>query len=303
MFVELQGDSIFAVVCTDRNSAIGRGNELLYHISDDLKRFKALTLEKTVVMGRATLESLPGGRPLPKRENIVLSRDPSYTVEGAKVLHSVEETIGYLAERDQVAIMGGEQIYRQFLPYLDTVYLTLVEDEAEDADKSFPALTEEDGWEIAEQSAQLEENGIKYRYITYRRFKGNLAKEHIKEAKNDAFAPLIAAAQTLAEDIPQGGQGMLLQSEKGEVYTLLSPKPIDSAAAEELMAKLKEKGDTKIGKLICLWDNGDVDLPSMSFREALLRLDEGNADAAILLCAGARFRGVKLRATMPIGQK
>ncbi len=161
---------MFAVVCTDKNNAIGRGQDLLYHISDDLKRFKSLTLGKTVVMGRATLESLPGGRPLPKRENIVLSRDPSYTVEGATVLHSVEEVLAYLADKpaDQVAVMGGAQIYELLLPYTDTVYLTLVDDEAEKPDKFFPALPEAE-WRITEESGPLEENGTKYRYITYTR--------------------------------------------------------------------------------------------------------------------------------------
>jgi len=163
---------VFCVVCTDLNYAIGRGNELLYHISDDLKRFRALTTGKVVVMGRATLESMPGGKPLPKRDNIVLSRNTEYKVDGAVVVNSAEQLIEYLGKNydsENVALIGGDNVYKQFLEYCDTVYLTMVERETPGADKFFPNLSELPEWKVVEESEEMYDGEIKYRYITYKK--------------------------------------------------------------------------------------------------------------------------------------
>ena len=106
------------ILARDENWAIGKGGNLLCHTPGDLKFFKEKTLGKTVVMGRATLESLPGSKPLPKRTNIVLSANKDYKVEGALVVHSTEELMENLAKynTDDVMIIGGEKVYKEFLP-------------------------------------------------------------------------------------------------------------------------------------------------------------------------------------------
>ena len=150
-----------AIVAVAENGGIGKDNELLFRISADLKRFKELTSGHTVIMGRKTLQSLPGGRGLPNRRNIVITRDPDFTAERAEVVHSVEEALA-LAD-DDAFVIGGDSIYRAMLPYCDKVYLTKVYASAE-ADAFFPTL---DGWQIATQSEIMEENGISFQYVDY----------------------------------------------------------------------------------------------------------------------------------------
>lgn len=163
---------MYCVVCTDLNYAIGRGNELLYHISEDLRRFRALTLGKAIIMGRTTLETMPGKKPLPKRDNIILSRDSELSIYGAVVLHSEEELLEYLRSRyksDDVAVIGGESVYGQLLQYCDTVYLTMVEDEFFGADKFFPRISELAEWSLVEESDEMSDGNKKYRYLTYKK--------------------------------------------------------------------------------------------------------------------------------------
>lgn len=150
-----------AIVAVAENGGIGKDNELLFRISADLKRFKELTSGHTVIMGRKTLQSLPGGRGLPNRRNIVITHAPDFTAERAEVVHSAEEALA-VADKDAFVI-GGESIYRAMLPYCDKVYLTKVYASA-DADAFFPPL---DGWQIAAESELQEENGLTFRYIDY----------------------------------------------------------------------------------------------------------------------------------------
>lgn len=150
-----------AIVAVAENGGIGKDNELLFRISADLKRFKELTSGHTVIMGRKTLQSLPGGRGLPNRRNIVITHDPDFTAERAEVVHSVEEALA-LAD-DDAFVIGGASIYRAMLPYCDKVYLTKVYASA-DADAFFPTL---DGWQIVAESEPMEENGLTFRYIDY----------------------------------------------------------------------------------------------------------------------------------------
>ncbi|MDO4810669.1 MAG: dihydrofolate reductase [Eubacteriales bacterium] len=150
-----------AIAAVAANGGIGKDNELLFRISADLKRFKALTSGHTVIMGRKTLQSLPGGRGLPNRRNIVITHDPDFTAERAEAVHSVEEALA-LADNDAFVI-GGESIYRAMLPYCDKVYLTRVYADPE-ADAFFPAL---DGFHIAAESELMEENGLCFQYADY----------------------------------------------------------------------------------------------------------------------------------------
>lgn len=152
-----------AIVAISENGGIGKDNGLLFHISADLKRFKELTSGHTVIMGRKTLQSLPGGRGLPHRRNIVITRDPDFTAERAEIVHSVDEALA-LAEEDAFVI-GGASIYQAMLPYCDKVYLTKVYADAE-ADVFFPSLS---GWQVVRRSEMQEENGLRFQYIDYTR--------------------------------------------------------------------------------------------------------------------------------------
>ena len=160
------------ILAADKNWAIGNKGGLLCHLPGDLKFFKEKTTGKTVVMGRGTLESLPGKKPLPKRENIVMSSNPDYVVEGATVVHSHEELFEYLKgkDSDEVMVMGGGRVYKDLLPYCDTCYITKIY-ESFDADTWFVNLDEMPEFEVAWESDLQEENGIEYRFFEYRRKK------------------------------------------------------------------------------------------------------------------------------------
>lgn len=130
------------IVAIDRKGAIGRRGELLYHISADLRRFKALTTGHTVVMGRKTFESLPKGA-LPNRRNIVVSRQTGFSAPGIEVAHSLEAALG-MADSSDIYIIGGAEIYRQALPLADRLLLTVIDAETPDADTFFPAMPLDD---------------------------------------------------------------------------------------------------------------------------------------------------------------
>lgn len=130
-----------AIAALTRNRCIGNNNELPWHFPEDMKHFRRKTRSRVVIMGRKTFESI--GRPLPKRVNIVLTRDPEWTAEGVHVVHSKEETFSKVeVVRDTTLtpiVIGGEQIYRLFLPEITTIHLTLVKREIV-GDTFFPKL-------------------------------------------------------------------------------------------------------------------------------------------------------------------
>lgn len=158
------------ILATDKKWAIGCDGGLLVHLPGDLAFFKEKTLNKVVVMGRTTLESLPGGKPLPKRINVVMTRDELYSKEGVTVVHSIEELNDFLKDynTDDVFIIGGEQVYKQFLPYSDTVYITKIYDEFK-ADRYFVNMDEEADFHITWESEMQEENGLEYQFFKYDR--------------------------------------------------------------------------------------------------------------------------------------
>ena len=129
------------IVAVDSNWAIGCKNQLLISIPADHKMFRKETLGKVVVLGRKTLETFPNGLPLSQRTNIILSNNIDYKVKDATVVHSIEELLEELKQYDtnDVYIIGGETVYRQILPYVDTVHVTKIEREYE-ADAFFPNL-------------------------------------------------------------------------------------------------------------------------------------------------------------------
>lgn len=153
-----------AIVCVDKSWAIGRGNALLFHISADLRRFKALTTGRTVVMGKNTLLSLPGGKPLPNRRSIVVSTTLAPR-EGIELARSAEEAAA-LAGEDAV-LMGGAQLYRALLGRCDRVLVTQVDATAEGADAFFPDLDASPDWRAETVGDWQEENGLRFRYVDY----------------------------------------------------------------------------------------------------------------------------------------
>ena len=160
------------IVAVDENWAIGNKGELLVRIPNDMKMFRQETTGKVVVLGRKTMETFPQGKPLPNRENIVLSKSLEYKVDGAEVLHSIEEVLEYVKEYDtkDVYIIGGDSIYAQFLPYCDTAHVTKIEHKYE-ADTFFPNLDLDEEWEVSAESDEQTYFDIPYYFMKYTRRK------------------------------------------------------------------------------------------------------------------------------------
>lgn len=156
-----------AIVNVSKDWGIGRGNDLLVRIPEDLKRFRQMTLGGTVILGRSTLAGFPGGAPLPGRRNIVLSRDPAFSAGEAFVCRDAKEVLQAVSgsDPDTVFVIGGESVYREFLPICRRVFVTRVDTDAS-ADRFFPDL-DRLGWRRTEESASMESGGLSYRYLTY----------------------------------------------------------------------------------------------------------------------------------------
>ena len=158
--------SIIAAVSEDLG--IGNDNELLWHIPEDLKRFKRLTYGNTVLMGRRTWESLPR-KPLPGRKNIVITDIPEECFEGSVTAYSIEDALSKCGKEEEIFIIGGGSIYKQFMPLADRLYITHVHRKAP-ADVYFPEI-DPDIWEVVdkEEFQGTEDHGIPYAYIIYER--------------------------------------------------------------------------------------------------------------------------------------
>lgn len=135
------------IVAVDRHWGIGKNGRLLVSIPEDQRLFREETLGKTVIMGRKTLESLPGGKPLYGRNTLILSRDPKYQVKGARCFHDMEDVLEAVSgiDPEDIFVAGGEEIYREFLPYCRTAHVTYI-DYVYEADKYCPNLDEDPQW-------------------------------------------------------------------------------------------------------------------------------------------------------------
>ena len=156
------------IVAVDENWAIGKDGDQLCYISTDLKRFKELTTGHPVILGRRTLATFPGGRPLKGRRNLILSRDPAFLPEGAEVFRDVESLLSQAPEDS--FIIGGESVYKALLPYCDRVYVTKIS-RSFPADTWFPNLDEDPSWQVGREEPPLEDGGLSFRYVTYERVK------------------------------------------------------------------------------------------------------------------------------------
>ncbi len=159
---------ISIIVAVARNWAIGKDNKLLWHISKDLKRFKKITEGHQVIMGKKTFESLPNA-PLPNRTNIVISDNETDCYEGCKTVYSIEEAIELCDEKEESFVIGGGSIYRQFLPYANKLYLTLVHKDFE-ADTFFPEI-DLNNWNLMEKEDinNDPQNDFKYSFLIFER--------------------------------------------------------------------------------------------------------------------------------------
>ena len=152
------------IVAVDQNWAIGKDGDQLVYLKEDLKRFKALTLGHPVILGRKTLATFPGGRPLKGRRNLILSRTMGEAPEGAEVFSTAEKLLA--AAPGDSFVIGGASVYEQLLPWCDTAYVTKI-DRAFPADRFFPDLDASPEWEAVEESASLEQEGLFFCYVTY----------------------------------------------------------------------------------------------------------------------------------------
>ena len=166
------------IAAVDENWGIGKNGGLLLRVPADMKRFRLLTTEGVVVLGRKTMDTFPQKQPLPNRTNVILTTRGDYRVgstssgtgKNVKIVHSMEEATRLLETypQDQVFIIGGESIYRQFLPYCNECLITHFE-RAYDADAYFPNLEKDPVWELTEESEEQVYFDTTYTFRTYRR--------------------------------------------------------------------------------------------------------------------------------------
>ena len=158
------------IVAVDKNWGIGYKNQLLVSIPADMRFFKETTTGKVVIMGKNTLESFPGGKALANRTNIVVALEKNYKVPNATVVYSIEEALEEAKKYDtnDVYVIGGASIYKQFLPYVDVAHVTKI-DYAYEADTYFPNLDEDDEWEITGDSDEQTYYDLEYRFLKYER--------------------------------------------------------------------------------------------------------------------------------------
>lgn len=159
---------LIIIAAAAKNNALGKDNDLVWHLPDDFKRFKALTTGHQIIMGRKTLESFP--KPLPNREHIVITRDTDYTPKfPCLVTHSLEEALALVKDGETAYIIGGGEIYKQSMRFATDMELTRVHGVFE-ADTFFPTI-EEDQWELVSEEHHPKDDRHKYAftYLTYRR--------------------------------------------------------------------------------------------------------------------------------------
>lgn len=154
------------IVAVGKNGEIGKDGDLIWHIREDLKRFKSLTMGHPVIMGRKTWESLPK-RPLPGRRNLVLTRNSEFKEEGAVTVTSVEEALKSTTGSSPFVI-GGAEVYKQFLPYATKIYLTEVMESDPEADSFLNLDQQKSDWKKEEESEIFKsDNGVQYRFSVF----------------------------------------------------------------------------------------------------------------------------------------
>ena len=158
------------IVAVDQNWAIGNGGDQLVYIPADLKRFQSLTRGHTVILGRKTLATFPGGRPLKNRTNLILSRNPDFAPEGAQVFPDLDSLLAAVTDPDTFVI-GGASVYEALLDRCDTVYVTKIH-KSYPADRCFPNLDQDPAWQPVETGEPQTDADVEFHYVTYKRVQG-----------------------------------------------------------------------------------------------------------------------------------
>lgn len=158
---------MYLIVAVDANWAIGKDGDQLCYIPADLKRFQKLTTGHPVLLGRKTLQTFPGGRPLKNRRNLILSTRPDFTPEGGEVFSTLEEALSQAGE--DTFVIGGESVYRQTLDQCQVAYVTKIHHGFPGADTFFPNLDQDSAWEVVEEEGPFSHQELTYSYVTYRR--------------------------------------------------------------------------------------------------------------------------------------
>ena len=159
---------ISLIAAVAKNRVIGKDNQLLWHLPEDMRYFRETTRGKAVIMGRKTWESLPDSfRPLPGRHNIVVSRNPSYQATGATLVTSLDEAKSKAGEANEVFIIGGAELYKQAMQIADRLYLTEIANNFE-GDAFFPEVLPQ-VWEEISRKSQQGTSGLEFSFVEYRR--------------------------------------------------------------------------------------------------------------------------------------
>ena len=158
------------VVVVDENNAIGKDKDLLCHLPNDLKHFKAITLHNTIIMGRRTLEAMPRGEALPKRTNIVLTSNKHLQFKNCVMLHSLPEVWEYCKDEREIFFIGGGQVYNAVFDDIDKLHITRIHHAFEDADTFFPKIKLDEWTLIKEEKHKADDkHAYNYTFQTYMR--------------------------------------------------------------------------------------------------------------------------------------
>lgn len=174
--------SIIAAVTLD--GALGRAGDMIYHLSADLKRFKAITMGHPIVMGRRTFESFPNG-PLPGRRNLVVTRNAEYAREGIEVFPTISDALRAAGADAEVFVIGGGEIYALTMPSASRMLITEIDAVAPDADTFFPPVSPHE-WAVADEGEWTRDprSGVRFRYVEYRRRQG---RPHATKSPEDVL--------------------------------------------------------------------------------------------------------------------
>ena len=159
---------MIAIVAVDKNWGIGKDGEQIVYIAEDLKRFKAFTTGNTIILGRKTMLTFPGSKPLKNRRNLILSRNPDFQPEGAEVFPGLEELMEKVTDPENTYVVGGASVYHTMIGQCDRAYVTKIDAEYP-ADCWFPNLDEDPNWVVESEGEWLEQEGVRFRYVNYRR--------------------------------------------------------------------------------------------------------------------------------------
>ena len=159
---------MIASVAVDKNWGIGKDGEQIVYIAEDLKRFKAFTTGNTIILGRKTMYTFPGSKPLKGRRNLILSRSADFAPEGAEVFSGLEELMEKVTDPDNTYVVGGASVYHTMIGQCDRAYVTKIDAEYP-ADCWFPNLDEDPSWVIESEEDWQEQDGVRFRYVNYRK--------------------------------------------------------------------------------------------------------------------------------------